>query len=206
MGCCEGQSEMTQHGDGKSSTVLYDACFVKSENIRLHHENAVLQARNAELHRLQQGLRRKRKHLQLTKEAAQFSSDSSRKGTAERRGSVSALSQARQTLAMLVLQDSRWERLLHDSDGLFTTDDVFDPGYQEYLRDVLHIMEEHSLSFKDAIQQEALLTVSKANIGEGVAANDVNSMKEDESLGNIFLFSNQETNVIDAPTGEKVTS
>jgi hypothetical protein len=55
-------------------------------------------------------------------------------------------------LAQLAAIDSRWERLLTDPDRLFGGDDVIDQTYEEYLSDVLEMMERHDCTFKRGIE------------------------------------------------------
>jgi len=59
---------------------------------------------------------------------------------------------AARTLAQLAAMDPRWERLLTDPDRLFGGDDVIDQTYEEYLSDVLEMMERHDCTFKRGIE------------------------------------------------------
>mmetsp|Transcript_54137 Transcript_54137/g.107769 ORF Transcript_54137/g.107769 Transcript_54137/m.107769 type:complete len:415 (-) Transcript_54137:71-1315(-) len=61
-------------------------------------------------------------------------------------------SPAARTLAQLAAIDPRWERLLTDPDRLFGGDDVIDQTYEQYLSDVLEMMERHGCTFKRGIE------------------------------------------------------
>jgi len=61
-------------------------------------------------------------------------------------------SPAARTLAQLAAIDPRWERLLSDPDRLFGGDDVIDQTYEQYLSDVLEMMERHGCTFKRGIE------------------------------------------------------
>merc|ERR1712107_409257 len=65
-------------------------------------------------------------------------------------------------------------RLLDDSDGLFSGDDVIDETYEQYLSDLLALMERHDCTFKRAIEladsgQDSEKPLGEAMSGAGVS-------------------------------------
>lgn len=68
------------------------------------------------------------------------------------RSRTRAPSPAARTLAQLAAIDPRWDRLLTDPDRLFGGDDVIDQTYEQYLSDVLEMMERHGCTFKRGIE------------------------------------------------------
>jgi len=58
-------------------------------------------------------------------------------------------------LADLVADDFRWGWLLKDSEGLFGGNEAIDAQYQQYLLDMLCIMEEYECTFQEAVKLSA---------------------------------------------------
>lgn len=71
------------------------------------------------------------------------------------RGGRSSIVAGARTLAQMAATDPRWRRLLDDPEQLFSSADVIDDTYEEYLSDILVLMEKHKCDFKKAIEYSA---------------------------------------------------
>jgi len=90
-------------------------------------------------------------------------------------------SPASRTLAQLAAIDSRWEKLLNDPDGLFGGEDVIDQTYEDYLSDVLEMMEKHDCTFKRGIE----LSEENQQLANQAAANSRDGADMDATLPKI---------------------
>jgi len=163
-----------------SSKSFYDACSARTENLMLREENSRLWEENSLLHRRLQALEREVRGTSgdsgllpsstfgplVPRSSTQtplapfwgLPQSSVTETEAESpieppvRSQTGPPSPAARTLAQLAAIDPRWERLLTDPDRLFGGDDVIDQTYEEYLSDVLEMMERHDCTFKRGIE------------------------------------------------------
>lgn len=88
---------------------------------------------------------------------------------------------AGKTLGQMAADDPKWKRLLEDSDQLFSEQDIINETYEEYLGDILVLMERHGCSFRRGIELSAEAAASSAAAaapdggegGGGVAKRDL---------------------------------
>lgn len=138
-----------------TSARLYDGCLARAQSMELTRENDRLREQNSGLHErlsvlereLQQG---RRGELPLLGE-----------GAPRLPGEPGSRLLARpvRTLQELVAEDARWQRLVEDPDGLFTLTDVIDESYEQYLGDILELMDRDKRPFREAIQLSAAASV-----------------------------------------------
>jgi len=160
-----------------SSTNLYEACRQRTENTRLLEETARLEQLNDALLRTNASLEKELETLRFEKHKEGSAEDAVEEG-AEKATVAPARSRKRnqttRTLRSIAAADSRWKRLLDDSDGLFSGDDVIDETYEQYLSDLLALMERHDCTFKRAIEladsgQDSEKPLGEAMSGAGVS-------------------------------------
>lgn len=147
-----------------SSSTLYDACRERTENLRLQEENARLRQENASLHRANASLEKEIQGMSVSPDALGGSGSAAR--PAPGRQQARPRPKPVRTLAKLSAGDARWERLLRDPDKLFSPDDIIDDTYEQYLSEVLSIMEKHDYSFKRAIE----ISETSTSAGDGASA------------------------------------
>jgi len=158
-----------------SSTNLYEACRQRTENTRLLEEAARLEELNDALLRTNASLEKELETLRFEKHKEGSAEDEVEEGA--EKGKVAPArrrNQTARTLRSIAAADSRWKRLLDDSDGLFSGDDVIDETYEQYLSDLLALMERHDCTFKRAIEladsgQDSEKPSGDAMLGAGVS-------------------------------------
>eukprot|EP00404_Azadinium_spinosum_P004490 CAMPEP_0180467440 /NCGR_PEP_ID=MMETSP1036_2-20121128/27001_1 /TAXON_ID=632150 /ORGANISM="Azadinium spinosum, Strain 3D9" /LENGTH=347 /DNA_ID=CAMNT_0022474403 /DNA_START=1 /DNA_END=1041 /DNA_ORIENTATION=+ len=171
-------AEVRRRTQTENSSVLYDACLARAENILLSGENERLREENAALRRSLEALQRTAQAGEPAAAHADGTDAAATEAAVAEVGVGALLASSQQfpaeprpeprTLAQLAASDHRWALLLHDSDRLFSGDDVVDEAFQEYLGEIVEIMEQHGCTFKRGIElvEDARLGPTSAVLGE----------------------------------------